>query len=138
MEQYSKQSEGSAIDSERNVFFRARLKLTGIYVTILAIILLGFSAILIQSLARNLTDANEDNFADIVTHHHFVQNTLETVRNEILLIDLLILVAAAGASYVLAGYTLRPIQRSLEAQRIFSENASHELRTPLAVMKNDA
>lgn len=138
MEQYSKQSAESAIASEHNVFLRARLKLTGIYVTILAIILFGFSAILIQSLGRNLTDASEENFPDIETHHHFVQDTLSTVRNEILLIDLLILIAAAGASYVLAGYTLRPIQRSLEAQRIFSENASHELRTPLAVMKNDA
>jgi len=39
---------------------------------------------------------------------------------------------------VLAGYTLRPIQRSVEAQKKFSENASHELRTPIAVMKNDA
>ena len=138
MAQHSKPSAGSATGSEHSVFFRARLKLTGIYVLILAIILIGFSTILYKSLGRNLTDASEDNFADVESHHHFVENTLADVGNEIALIDLFILATAAGVSYALAGYTLKPIQKSVEAQRIFSENASHELRTPLAVMKNDA
>ncbi len=137
MATHSKPSVGSAIASEHRVFFWARLKLTGVYVVIVAIILIGFSGLLYQSLRHNLTDASEDDFADVQSHHHFVQNTLASVENEILLIDLAILAAAAGVSYVLAGYTLRPIQRSMEAQRIFSENASHELRTPLAVMRND-
>lgn len=138
MAQHSKPSGESATASAHSVFFWARLKLTGIYVLILAIILIGFSAILYQNLGRSLSDASEDDFSGIDSHHHFVQNTLADVGNEIILIDLIVLVAAAGVSYVLAGYTLKPIQRSLEAQRIFSENASHELRTPLAVMKNDA
>ncbi|MBV9349193.1 MAG: HAMP domain-containing histidine kinase [Patescibacteria group bacterium] len=129
--------EGSATDSDHKVFFWARLKLTGIYVGILALILLGFSLVLFQSVAHNLNDADEGDFAGPDSHHHFVQHTLDSVQNEIVLIDVFILIAAAGASYVLAGYTLRPIQRSLEAQKKFSENASHELRTPLAVMKND-
>ena len=138
MAPFSKQSEGSATGSGNNVFFRARLKLTAMYVLILAIILFGFSIFLYGSLERNLTDASEDNFPDVETHHHFVKDTLASVQDEILLIDLVILTAAAGASYILAGYTLRPIQRSVEAQKIFSENASHELRTPLTVMKNEA
>jgi signal transduction histidine kinase len=129
---------GSAIASEHSVFFWARLKLTGVYVLILAIILIGFSGILYQNLGRSLSDASEDDFSGIESHHHFVQNTLAGIENEIILIDLIILVVAAGVSYALAGYTLRPIQQSLVAQRIFSENASHELRTPLAVMRNDA
>jgi two-component system, OmpR family, sensor histidine kinase CiaH len=138
MAQHSKPYVGSATASEHRVFFRARLKLTGIYVGILALILFGFSVILYQNVAHNLTDASEDDFAGTESHHHFVENTLPNVQNEIMLIDLFILLAAAGVSYVLAGYTLRPIQASLEAQKKFSENASHELRTPLAVMKNDA
>ncbi len=138
MAPHLKPSEGLVTASEYNVFFLARLKLTGIYVLILAVILLGFSLLLYQSVQHNLTDASEDDFAGIESHHHFVQNTLASVQNEIILIDLIILVAAAGVSYVLAGYTLKPIQRSVEAQKAFSENASHELRTPLAVMKNDA
>lgn len=128
---------GSATASEHKVFFWARLKLTAIYVVILGVILGGFSVTLYQSLERNLMDASDDTFAGIEFHHQFVQTTLSSVRNEIFLIDIIILLAAAGMSYVVAGYTLRPIQQALEAQKKFSENASHELRTPLAVMKND-
>jgi two-component system sensor histidine kinase CiaH len=133
----SRRSAASATGSSRSVFFWARLKLTGIYVAIVASILIGMSALLYQSLARNLTDASDDNFSGVESHHHFVENTLANVANEIILIDLVILLATAGISYLLAGYTLRPIQRALEAQKMFSENASHELRTPLAVMKSD-
>jgi len=137
MAQHSKPFGASAIASDHKVFFWARIKLTSIYVLILTFILFGFSTILYQNLDRSLVDASEDNFADVESHHHFVQDTLSTVGNEIILIDIFILVAAAGVSYVLAGYTLRPIQQSVEAQKKFSENASHELRTPLAVMRND-
>jgi signal transduction histidine kinase len=138
MEQIWKQFAAWATASEHKIFFWARIKLTSIYVIILALILFGFSTILYQNLDRSLVDASEDNFADVESHHHFVESTLSTVGNEILLIDIFILIAAAGVSYVLAGYTLRPIQKSVEAQKKFSENASHELRTPIAVMKNDA
>lgn len=137
MEPHSKQSEESATASEPSVFFWARLKLTSIYIVILALILLGFSASLYRSFQRNLTDASEDDFAGTAYRHHFVENTLARVQNEILLIDLVVLIVAAGVGYFFAGYMLRPIRRSVEAQRIFSENASHELRTPLAVMKNE-
>jgi signal transduction histidine kinase len=132
-----KQSEALATASEHKVFRWARLKLTGVYVLILGIILIVFSTILYESVTKNLEDASEDTFSGVESHHHFVEDTLASVRNEILLIDLIILVTAAGVSYVLAGYTLRPIQRSLVTQRQFSESASHELRTPLAVIKND-
>ena len=132
-----KQFEGLATGSGSNVFFKARLKLTGLYVLIVAVIILGFSIFLYQSISRNLKDASDDDFADIGSHQHFVQNTLGSVGEELLLADLVILFMSAGVSYVLAGKTLRPIQQSLEAQRIFAANASHELRTPLAVMRND-
>jgi two-component system sensor histidine kinase CiaH len=146
MAQHSKPSAGSATGSAPSrparrpdrVFFWARLKLTGIYVGILAIILLGFSLILYQNIARNLIDASEDDFTGAVSHQHFVESTLASVRDEVVAIDIFILIVAAGVSYALAGYSLRPIQASLEAQKKFSENASHELRTPLAVIKNDA
>jgi signal transduction histidine kinase len=137
MARHLKQSAVSDTASAPSVFFWARLKLTGVYVLILAVILIGFSGFLYQSFGRNLSEADENDFAGPDIHQHFVQNTLANVEQEIILIDLIILLAAAGVSYMVAGYTLRPIQRSLEAQRAFSENASHELRTPLAVMKND-
>jgi signal transduction histidine kinase len=138
MDQRLKQSAASATGSGNNVFLKARLKLTALYVLIVAVIIVGFSIFLYQSVSHNLRDASDDEFADTGSHQQFVQNTLGLVGEEILLADIFILLASAGLSYALAGYTLRPIQRSVEAQKIFSENASHELRTPLAVMKNDA
>ena len=137
MDRLWKQFAALGTGSRSNVFFKARLKLTALYVLVVAVIIFGFSIFLYQSISRNLKDASDDDFADTGSHQHFVENTLGSVEEEILLADLVILLASAGISYVLAGYTLRPIQSALEAQKTFSENASHELRTPLAVMKND-
>ncbi len=119
------------------MFFQARLKLTGLYVLIVAIIVCGFSFYLYQNIRVNLQDTDQEDFADIQHHDSFIEHTLSKTANNILLADLVIVVLAAGLSYVLAGRTLRPIQLSVEAQRTFAANASHELRTPLAVMKND-
>ncbi len=44
---------------------------------------------------------------------------------------------AAGASYVIAGWTLRPIETAVDRQRRFTAHASHELRTPLTVMRGE-
>ncbi len=137
MPQTSKRSAASVTGSANNVFLRARLKLTGIYVLILTIIVVGYSVFLYQNFNRSLVESSEDDFADATSQQHFIQTTLASVEGRIVLADLVIILLATGVSYVLAGYTLRPIQRSVEAQRAFAENASHELRTPLAVMRND-
>jgi signal transduction histidine kinase len=47
------------------------------------------------------------------------------------------LVSAVG-SWWLAGRSLRPVQESIERQRIFVANASHELRTPLTLIRASA
>lgn len=133
-----KLSEGLATDSEHSVFFWARLRLTGIYVLIVAVILIGFSFFLYQNVAGDLAGTQDSDFTDPVTQQHFIERTLTSFENSIILVDIIILLCTGAASYAFAGYTLRPIQRSLEDQRAFSEHASHELRTPLAVMKNDA
>ncbi len=137
MQQILKQSAGSDTASEHKVFFRARLRLTAIYGLILAVIVVGYSIFLYQNLHTSLLESSEDDFANHASQQHFIQATLAATGEEIFITDIIILFLAAGASYVLAGYTLRPIQRSVEAQKMFAENASHELRTPLAVMQND-
>lgn len=137
MDRFWKQFVGWVTASEHNVFLRARLKLTALYVLIVAVIVFGFSIFLYQSIDHNLRDASEDDFAGTENHRHFINNTLPAVQNEFIFADIVILAVAAALSYVLAGKTLEPIQRSVEAQQAFAANASHELRTPLAVMKND-
>ncbi|MDE2030725.1 MAG: HAMP domain-containing histidine kinase [Patescibacteria group bacterium] len=137
MDQFWKQFVGSDIGSKHNVFFKARLKLTAFYVIIVAIIVIGFSFFLYQTIGRNLINANDGDFNDVESHHHFVSNTLVVLENDLIFADIVILLGAAGLSFILAGETLRPIQASVEAQKAFAANASHELRTPLAVMRND-
>jgi signal transduction histidine kinase len=104
------------------------------YVLILALILLVFSALIYLDFRRDFNDAQQQGKVSDELHNE----TLSSVFDEILITDVLLLLVTAAMSYALAGYTLRPIQRSVEVQRIFSENASHELRTPLAILRNDA
>ncbi len=137
MDRLWKQFEGLGTASKHNVFFKARLKLTALYVVIVAVIVIGFSLFLYQSIGHNLNDASDDDFSGLESRHHFVQNTLDSVQNDLMLADLFIILTTAGLSFVLAGKTLKPIQLSVEAQKAFASNASHELRTPLAVMRND-
>ncbi len=137
MDRFWKQSAGSVTDSNHKVFLKARIKLTALYVLIVAIIIFGFSIFLYQSIERNLKDASDDDFADTGSHQHFVQHTLDSVQSELILADIFILIVTASFSFFLAGKTLKPIQESVEAQKAFASNASHELRTPLAVMRND-
>lgn len=137
MEPLWKQFVGSATASRHKVFFWARLKLTATYALILSVIVIGFSLVLFQNIARNLNDMEDTDFTAVQVHDRFVHDTLENLQAEIALLDLIVVLVATAASYGLAGYTLRPIQLAMEAQRKFAENASHELRTPLAVMRND-
>ncbi|MEX0682193.1 MAG: ATP-binding protein [Dehalococcoidia bacterium] len=48
------------------------------------------------------------------------------------------LVLAGVGGYWLSGRALRPIQRSMDAQRTFVADASHELRTPLSLIRANA
>jgi signal transduction histidine kinase len=48
------------------------------------------------------------------------------------------LLLAGLSGYWLAGRALRPIKRSVEAQRTFVADASHELRTPLTLIRANA
>ncbi|MDE2037718.1 MAG: HAMP domain-containing histidine kinase [Patescibacteria group bacterium] len=133
----SKQSAASATASERRVFIRARLRLTAIYAALMAVIIVGYSVFSYRNFEKSLVESSEDDFADAASQQHFIGTTLSSTGEMIFIADAVILILATGAGYVLAGYTLRPVQRSVEAQKAFAENASHELRTPLAVMRND-
>ncbi len=130
----------AALDTvwRRNLFLQARLKLTALYVIIVVIIVCGFSLFLYASITSNLYDAGDDDFATPAARTHFLEHAVTPIRTTLFFTDLIITVSAAGLSYWLAGRTLRPVQKSLEAQRLFAAQASHELRTPLTVMRNDA
>lgn len=139
MSQILKPYEELVIASDRKIFFHVRLKLTAVYIVIIMCILLGYNTITYLDLRHDLAEAEYDvktgiELSDFPGH----AESLPSLVKKIVVEDIVILSIAAWISYLFAGYTLRPVQRSLILQKKFSENASHELRTPLAVMRSDA
>src|SRR5581483_9040540 len=118
------------------MFDRARLRLTGWYLAILAAIMVLLSYALYdilihlqQSEQRAVTPVARRGVAQIFAHNE------RTLALEIISIDLGVLILAALGAYVLAGRTLRPIQEAMDRQQRFAVAASHELRTPLTVLQ---
>jgi signal transduction histidine kinase len=70
-----------------------------------------------------------------------MDNQLDDDRHRLVLrlivLNLATLLLGGVAAYELARRTLRPIQKSMEAQGRFTADASHELRTPLTAMRTE-
>lgn len=137
MKKYWKQLEGLATGLKANIFLQARLKLTIYYIVSVTIVLSIFSVALYYSLESNLRDGLDD-VGNNQTQNAAIDRTIDNLQRTILLTDMIVLILAIFLSWLLAGETLAPIKKSLEAQKQFSANASHEFRTPLAIMKTDS
>lgn len=89
-----------------------------------------------QHLPRNLRDLD---LGSIDFNLEEFEQDLKLARKNLLLslvfIDLGILSISTFLSYLLAGRTLAPIEKSLLAQKRFTADAAHELRTPLTAIK---
>ncbi len=64
-----------------------------------------------------------------------VQETKERILYVLFLANGSIFILAGWFGYILAGRTLRPIQKMVDDQNRFISDASHELKTPLASLK---
>ncbi|HSX08437.1 MAG TPA: ATP-binding protein [Candidatus Saccharimonadales bacterium] len=71
------------------------------------------------------SNVQEDQAALVRTH----------LNQDLVVINLLALLAGGALSYWYAGRTLRPIEEAHNAQKRFAADASHELRTPLTNMQ---
>jgi two-component system, OmpR family, sensor histidine kinase CiaH len=144
-----------------NLFHSARLKLTGYYFAVLAVLCLlltfGVRAITNYELSRSDNAqrgavhrlfqrwSNDDDMQDLIPRSgdRFFANTQAEQSNvtrqhlnrDFLIIDVALLAGGAVLSYWYAGRTLHPIEEAHEQQKRFTADASHELRTPLASMK---
>lgn len=127
---------GWAIGSRGDPFVRASLRLGLIYLALTAALIIAVSTVLYLNVNRNLDNQEEvGGFTDDAAQARFVAKTMSSLRTEIFAVDAGLLVIVAGGSLALARRTLRPVQRSVDAQKVFVSNASHELRTPLAILK---
>lgn len=127
------------------MFKSARLKLTAWYLLIIMSISIAFSVVIykvqineVERFAKAEQFRLERRFRiPFVVFDNSV--ILEIKRRLIFLllgINGVILAAAGGLGYFLAGRTLRPISEMLDEQNQFITDSSHELRTPLTSLKS--
>lgn len=64
-----------------------------------------------------------------------ISDVQEKLRNNLLILNLLIATGGGLLSYYLARKTLKPIEEAHDAQSRFTADASHELRTPITAMR---
>ena len=140
------------------MFRSARIKLTFWYTLIIMLISIFFSVAIYEVLTSELDRVERmqrlrierqlPQFYDLFPipklqpKHLFIDPELVVeTKNRLLLILALInfsiLAISAGAGYLLAGKTLRPIANMVKDQNRFISDASHELRTPLTSLKTE-
>lgn len=121
------------------------LRLATTYLVIIMVMSIGFSAIFYSASVEALgyRPAVGD-FGDIQTNSgRLFMDYLDThatssqaaLLADLVLVNMIALIAGGLLSYVLAQYTLRPIEENMEAQMRFVSDASHELRTPLTALR---
>ena len=129
-----------------NQFRAATLKLTAWYLAILMTVSIAFSAVIYQIAAREfdrpLPPEAQTRFltqADVFRQFREARavESKRTVLVNLAIMNFVTLTIGAGASYLFARRTLKPIEEAMEAQAQFVSDASHELRTPLAVMRTE-
>lgn len=61
----------------------------------------------------------------------------ESLKANLVMLNIITLAAGCAASYLLARKTLEPIAEAMESQARFTADASHELRTPLTAIQTE-
>ncbi|HSX41866.1 MAG TPA: HAMP domain-containing sensor histidine kinase [Candidatus Saccharimonadales bacterium] len=133
------------------MFRSATIRLTGLYLAILAVICLFFSLNLYRVGVGELTTGLNrqavsyrqlPGISSLFSDDDLVQirqNQLDHGRRDIVLeliyLNIALLSLGGVGSYYLARRTLQPIEDAHLAQSRFTSDASHELRTPLATMQ---
>ncbi len=125
----------------KNLFQLSLWRLTILYTFILAIILFISSSFIYGAFSRRLEHrfrASRLPMTNIIVVTP-PPPTADEVRSDlvrsIIIVNGLLLTAAAILSYFLAKLTIRPLEEMDEKQKKFFGDASHELRTPLSILK---
>lgn len=120
------------------------------YLLIIAVIIVGFSAVLYQVASNDLsfglrrqTQRLTEDFpvfsgSPYLQAGHELDEGQHHLFARLALCDALVLIGAGFASYALARRTLEPIETAHEQQKRFTADVSHELRTPLTALKMES
>ena len=120
-----------------NIFTRARLRLTFYYMIVAIAIVSLFSFVLYNVIIGEVKNHVIESVDEEIFQNEIIENTSTGLQTDIIIIDLSLVLLIALLSYFLSGKTLKPIARSMEAQKRFGAEASHDLRTPLAIMQTE-
>ena len=121
------------------------LRLAATYLAIIMVMSVGFSIVFYHTTLYELGHRPADglfgdvqlnamqSFSDYLDTRAI--ETQATILADIFIVNILTLFFGAILSFLLAEYTLRPIERNMESQTQFVSDASHELRTPLTALR---
>jgi len=119
----------------KNLFNKARIKLTLVFLIIIMIISGFFSLNIYRAMNQGLQRGPR--IMRLPDQELIANEIRDMMIEQLLLTNLWILVMSGVAGYILAGITLKPIEEAMEEQKRFISDASHELRTPLTVIKTE-
>lgn len=126
------------------IFDKATVKLTAIYTVVIMVVSILFSVCLGVVTVGELKHPYEapSIFKELRVDEDFTKayrvrtkDAESKVWASLVLINVNMLIIAVALSYLLARWTLKPIERAMDDETRFVSDASHELRTPLATMR---
>lgn len=135
-----------------DLFSKAVVRLTALYVAVLALVCVVFSGYLYNAASVEIDRNSRRQIAGF--QNMFGQFEIDPLQSErlraqesgeskrhlrvnLFLVNLSVIGGGAVICYFFAKKTMEPIEESVKAQERFTSDASHELRTPLASMKTE-
>ncbi len=119
------------------MFARARLRMTLLYIVMLALVFGLFSVIFYVVLTITLRPDFDlaPEVSSLQAAQLAYQTTVDRVGVALLIGNILVVGVAGVVAWILASRTLRPIREAHLRQRRFVADASHEMRSPLAAIR---
>ena len=137
----------------KQFFTTPTFRLAAIHLAIIMLLSVGFSVVLYHTSDRQFSRPFSPAATQNMPSNPFggfagrfdrelrsvLDERFNQTRRELLIkliwINIVTLLLGAAVSYVLARWSLKPIEEAMDAQAQFVSDASHELRTPLAVLQ---